>query len=225
MTLLKKIAEAICLEQFGSEEYYGEARCCKVGGTEGCCAIDYETTAQAVLDVLERSKKKRLTPNEIIERNLVKEAAKVFKQKLDPIESNQISVIVYDFKDEMQFLVAEMASKMAVDAKKLRRLLKKQQLWTHGDVAKLEKAYPYWKKVAQKIDTPADGKLCSHCGANDSTVYRSFSDKARGLGHQDIVIERIRKCSTPYCNHRWRTCEISQSRFNELVEKESAYEK
>ena len=28
------------------------ALCCKVGGTEGCCAVDYETTAQVVLDVL-----------------------------------------------------------------------------------------------------------------------------------------------------------------------------
>ena len=53
MTLLKQIAEAICLEQFGSEEDYGEARCCQVGGTVGCCAATYETTAQAVLDVLE----------------------------------------------------------------------------------------------------------------------------------------------------------------------------
>jgi hypothetical protein len=56
MTTLRDIAEAICLEQFGSEEYYGEARCCKVGGTEGCCAADYETTAQAVLDVLDCKK-------------------------------------------------------------------------------------------------------------------------------------------------------------------------
>ena len=59
MTLLKQIAEAICLEQFGSEEDYKEARCCKVGGTEGCCAVDYETTAQAVIDVIERNKIKK----------------------------------------------------------------------------------------------------------------------------------------------------------------------
>jgi hypothetical protein len=59
MTLLKEIAEAICLEQFGSEEYYGEARCCQVGGTEGCCAATYETTAQAVIDVIERNKIKK----------------------------------------------------------------------------------------------------------------------------------------------------------------------
>ena len=59
MTLLKQIAEAICLEQFGSEEDYGEARCCKVGGTEGCCAATYETTAQAVIDVIERNKIKK----------------------------------------------------------------------------------------------------------------------------------------------------------------------
>jgi hypothetical protein len=58
MTTLRDIAEAICLEQWASEEYYGEARCCKVGGTEGCCAVDYETTAQAVLDVLDCKKRK-----------------------------------------------------------------------------------------------------------------------------------------------------------------------
>ena len=56
MTILKDIAEAICLEQFGSEEYHGEARCCKAGGTEGCCATTYEATAQVVIDVLERNK-------------------------------------------------------------------------------------------------------------------------------------------------------------------------
>ena len=59
MTLLKEIAEAICLEQFGSEEDYGESRCCQVGGTDGCCAATYETTAQVVLDVLERNKIKK----------------------------------------------------------------------------------------------------------------------------------------------------------------------
>jgi len=57
MTTLRDIAEAICLEQFGSEEYHGEARCCKAGGTEGCCAATYETTAQVVLDVLAYKKR------------------------------------------------------------------------------------------------------------------------------------------------------------------------
>lgn len=34
---IEAAARAICLSMFGSAAVHGEARCCQIGGTEGCC--------------------------------------------------------------------------------------------------------------------------------------------------------------------------------------------
>lgn len=42
-------AKAICRVQFGSVEDHGDARCCQLGGTDGCCLPSLLPVAEAAL--------------------------------------------------------------------------------------------------------------------------------------------------------------------------------
>lgn len=50
------VAKAICLMQFGDDRIHGEARCCQVGGVDGCCVKSLRETAVAVLVALTDAK-------------------------------------------------------------------------------------------------------------------------------------------------------------------------
>jgi hypothetical protein len=45
-------ARALCAEQFGDEVIHGEARCCQLGGTGGCCVDELARQMKAVLTAL-----------------------------------------------------------------------------------------------------------------------------------------------------------------------------
>ena len=47
-------AKAICLVQFGSEIDHGDARCCQVGGVDGCCMAALLPAAEAALVAAEQ---------------------------------------------------------------------------------------------------------------------------------------------------------------------------
>jgi hypothetical protein len=46
-------ARALCVEQFGNEVIHGDARCCQLGGTDGCCVESLMDQAAAVITAYE----------------------------------------------------------------------------------------------------------------------------------------------------------------------------
>lgn len=52
MNMVDRVSIAICKTEFGSKDTYGEARCCKTGGTEGCCAFDMKDAAEAAIEAM-----------------------------------------------------------------------------------------------------------------------------------------------------------------------------
>jgi hypothetical protein len=49
---IEPVARALCLAQFGDAEIHGDARCCQVGGTDGCCLLALRTQAMAAIDAV-----------------------------------------------------------------------------------------------------------------------------------------------------------------------------
>lgn len=49
---LHRAALALCLAQFGDEAVHGDARCCQVGGTDGCCVSSLMPQVIAVASAL-----------------------------------------------------------------------------------------------------------------------------------------------------------------------------
>ena len=169
--------------------------------------------------ICERPKKTRLSPEEMAERKLVRENIKNARKPLSPEKSQKVSEIFSIFKKKLKLTTAEIARGMSIDAKKLRRLCNREQPWKVGDVVKLEQAFPYWKDLAEKPDAPAQGSFCPDCGSNKSTVERTGTNFLRGLGHEDVILQRTRRCTTPNCKQQWGTYEISKERFEELAAK------
>tara|TARA_R110002126_G_scaffold285080_1_gene435194 strand:+ start:1286 stop:1891 length:606 start_codon:yes stop_codon:yes gene_type:complete len=168
--------------------------------------------------VCERPKRRRLTPDEIAEQKLAMENIRNARNSLSPEESRQVSIILSGFKKATNLTTAGVARKIPMEPKKLRRLLKDEQVWKVGDVVKLEQAFPYWKDLIQKPINPVQGSFCPDCGSNKTTVERTGTDFATGLGREDVILERRRKCVTPNCGQVWSTWEISKKRFQEIVE-------
>tara|TARA_R110000823_G_scaffold32042_1_gene90550 strand:+ start:101 stop:682 length:582 start_codon:yes stop_codon:yes gene_type:complete len=166
----------------------------------------------------ERPKKRRLTPEEMAEQKLAMQNIRNARNSLSPEESRQVSIILFGFKKATNLTTAGVARKIAMEPRKLRELLRNKQVWKVGDVVKLEQGFPYWKDLVQKPINPAQGSFCPDCGANKSTVERTGTDFATGLGCEDVILERRRKCVTPNCNQVWSTWEISKKRFQEIVE-------
>jgi|DEB3_MinimDraft_2_1074329.scaffolds.fasta_scaffold08864_1 hypothetical protein len=52
MTMVERVARAICLKQFGDESEHGTARCCQVGGIDGCCLQTAEPLARAAIEAM-----------------------------------------------------------------------------------------------------------------------------------------------------------------------------
>jgi len=50
--MIDHIARAICLSEFGDEKTHGPARCCPVGGSDGCCVKSLYSAAHAVIKVI-----------------------------------------------------------------------------------------------------------------------------------------------------------------------------
>ncbi len=161
----------------------------------------------------------RFPPEEIPERKLVWENIKNAGKPLSPEKSRKVSEIFSIFEKKLKLTKAEIARGMSIDPKKLRRLCNREQPWKVGDVVKLEQAFPYWKDLAEKPDTPAQGSFCPNCGSNKISVERTSTSSATGIGCEDVIFERKRKCLAPTCKQRWKTYEISKERFEEIAEK------
>lgn len=54
MTPEEAVARALCLVQFGDSVIHGDARCCQVGGTDGCCLADLHEQAVAAIKAMDQ---------------------------------------------------------------------------------------------------------------------------------------------------------------------------
>jgi hypothetical protein len=53
MSMVEKVARAICYSQFRSEKEHGDARCCQAGGVGGCCVKEMFDDARAAIEAME----------------------------------------------------------------------------------------------------------------------------------------------------------------------------
>jgi hypothetical protein len=49
MSMVERVARALCYSQLGSKKVHGDARCCQAGGTEGCCIKEMLDDARAAI--------------------------------------------------------------------------------------------------------------------------------------------------------------------------------
>ena len=54
MTPEEAVARALCAVQFGDPVIHGDARCCQVGGTDGCCLPDLHKQAVAAINAMDQ---------------------------------------------------------------------------------------------------------------------------------------------------------------------------
>jgi hypothetical protein len=57
---IEYVAKAICRVQFGDEATHGAARCCQLGGLDGCCLDSIREAAQAAIEALRQAERRQL---------------------------------------------------------------------------------------------------------------------------------------------------------------------
>lgn len=141
------------------------------------------------------------------------------KTKIHIEESRKVDKLFSTFKTMTKLSSYEIGRKTSIGERRLSRLNLGTIRWLVEDIVKLDQAFPYWRDLIKKPSTLAQGSSCPDCGSNKSTVERTSSESARGVGREDVILERTRKCATPNCKQRWRTYEISKERFEEIAAK------
>lgn len=52
---VERVARALCRTQFASEIIHGDARCCQLGGIDGCCLPDLKEQAVAAIAAMQEA--------------------------------------------------------------------------------------------------------------------------------------------------------------------------